>query len=641
MPEVTVDQAQAIAEYLYLTGFAKSATQGMMQSEIDKYLNSIGYTYSQKARDTWVDAEKTGFSQRLGAGDLNYLGVDVPAAQVNEFRKMQPLIIAGGSKSSKPAGAKAKEWKGTIKSDAESAIMSILTGSPAPEAAMNPVPTEDKGPAPVIETTKPVTSPSSMPRITHDRKLKKRIFPEDGILPLGKSPMIININTSAAVTGERPLDSLIPRPLRAKVKGYTMPDLRIIAVEGDTLKYNFTNSNNLYDVQWGGNAVMVESGTITMKEYAEQPKDVESVFLKLSQGLTLNLSTSTGFVEFFSASLKADAGFAFPTGAISPLVLFPVPDLKSVVVDGQTYDFDATNYINDAGQRSVYFPQTPRSQEDFVKGNDPNPFPWVAVYDKMGKIEWSADGLAENYLQPLPFDEKKAKVLDLSKQYIKVDAEVDKATDAYTGYDWKSPNSTNEELFFPGDLRQLAPIVRSSPESDGDIMKVKGAARGNAIKEIKFHNGRAQITTDEGSFMIPDDSGDGTFFAEDTVSSKVDGDRQMLRTRIQKISVADYDSKANPDSNWSAIKAARRYKNLAMSVLPSSMGGVSGECSVCGLEVSEPCAMSNCPMPTETEVGAGSVAYLTVQGGQEFLVLMVPDPDDRNNVYEIRMTVQK
>jgi len=51
--------------------------------------------------------------------------------------------------------------------------------------------------------------------------------------------------------------------------------------------------------------------------------------------------------------------------------------------------------------------------------------------------------------------------------------------------------------------------------------------------------------------------------------------------------------------------------------------------------------MSNCPMPTETEVGAGSVAYLTVQGGQEFLVLMVPDPDDRNNVYEIRMTVQK
>ena len=69
--------------------------------------------------------------------------------------------------------------------------------------------------------------------------------------------------------------------------------------------------------------------------------------------------------------------------------------------------------------------------------------------------------------------------------------------------------------------------------------------------------------------------------------------------------------------------------------------GGAGQCSVCGLEVTAPCEMANCPMPTETEVGAGSVAYLTTQGGQEFLVLLVPDPDDRNNVYEIRMTVQK
>ena len=73
----------------------------------------------------------------------------------------------------------------------------------------------------------------------------------------------------------------------------------------------------------------------------------------------------------------------------------------------------------------------------------------------MGDIEWSADGLAENYPQPLPFDASKAEVLDLTKQYLKVEVEVDEATDAHTGYDWKALNSKDEELF-SGDLRQLA-----------------------------------------------------------------------------------------------------------------------------------------------------------------------------------------
>jgi hypothetical protein len=645
MPEVSASQAQAIAEYIYLTGFAKTATQGMMQDQIKKFIESQGYTYSADADAKWVNAEKTGFSQRLGTQDLQYLGVDIPAAQVNAFRKNQPLIIASGSKSAKPAGQKAKDWTGSIKTDGEAAIMSILTGSPAPSGIAEPVPTmedEESKPAPVIDTPKPVTSPSSMPRLVHDRKIKKRIFPEDGLLPIGKSACIVTLKTSVSGGGERPLDSFIPRPLRSKVKNYTMPDLRLIIEEGKTLRYNFTNSNNLYDVLWDGNAVQVESGTVKIPQYEESPKNVESINIKLSQGLTLNLSTIAGFVTFFGDSLKAEEGFAFPSGKIAPLVLFPVPDLHEAVIDGTTYTFNATNWINDVSERSIWFPQSPSKQGDFVKGNDPNPYPWVSVYDKMGDIEWSADGLAENYLQPLPFDASKAEVLDLTKQYLKVEVEVDEATDAYTGYDWKAPNSKDEELFFPGDLRQLAPITRDSPEKEGDVMKIKGAARGNAITEIRFQNGRAMVTTSEGSFMIPDDSGDGTFYAQDTVSSKIDGERQMLRTRVQKVTIADYDGKASPDSNWTAIKAARRYKNLAMSVLPSSMGaGGAVQCSVCGLEVTGPCEMANCPMPTETEVGAGSVAYLTTQGGQEFLVLLVPDPDDRNNVYEIRMTVQK
>ena len=56
---------------------------------------------------------------------------------------------------------------------------------------------------------------------------------------------------------------------------------------------------------------------------------------------------------------------------------------------------------------------------------------------------------------------------------------------------------------------------------------------------------------------------------------------------------------------------------------------------MCKLEVTAPCEMSNCPMPTEMKLETGSVAYLTTQGGQEFLVLLVPDPDDRNSVHEI------
>ena len=55
----SASQAQAIAEYIYLTGFAKTATQGMMQDQI-KFIESQGYTYSADADSKWVNAEKTG-----------------------------------------------------------------------------------------------------------------------------------------------------------------------------------------------------------------------------------------------------------------------------------------------------------------------------------------------------------------------------------------------------------------------------------------------------------------------------------------------------------------------------------------------------------------------------------------------------
>jgi len=89
------------------------------------------------------------------------------------------------------------------------------------------------------------------------------------------------------------------------------------------------------------------------------------------------------------------------------------------------------------------------------------------------------------------------------------------------------------------------------------------------------------------------------------------------------------------------MKKARRYKNLATSILPAATDGPGRKCSICGLDdVVAPCALEGCPMPTESEVGVASLGYFTEEASGTYLVLLVPDEDDPSNTYEIRMTVQ-
>ena len=219
--------------------------------------------------------------------------------------------------------------------------------------------------------------------------------------------------------------------------------------------------------------------------------------------------------------------------------------------------------------------------------------------------------------------------------------EVDAATDIYTGYDWKSPSSSAGTLLFPGDERNLIPLIRDNPDKPGKELEIKGAGRGNAIKEILYHNGTAQITVDGGSFRIPDDSGDGTFYALDNTSDKIDGKRQELKCRVKEVVIEDYEAKASPDTTWTNMREVRRYKNLATSILPGATDAVGVKCPDCGMEdVVSPCPIEGCPMPLQSEVGVGSLGYYTIEGSGTYLILLVPDESDPSTTFEIRMTIK-
>ena len=114
-----------------------------------------------------------------------------------------------------------------------------------------------------------------------------------------------------------------------------------------------------------------------------------------------------------------------------------------------------------------------------------------------------------------------------------------------------------------------------------------------------------------------------------------------MKARIKSVQIVDYESGATPDDIWNNMKSARRYKNLATSILPAAVDGPGKTCSLCGIEdVVSPCETENCPMPTETEVGVASLAYESREASGTYIVLLVPDEKDPSSTYEIRLTVR-
>ena len=640
MAELTKVHARDIAEYLFLAGFSKKGVLELMAGPVKTMILKEGYTIPTSTENEWFnkDYEYSKWSQKF-VHDMTFLGTPIEAAQTIGFRKMQPLIVKSGSKSKNPAGLKSAKFKGDIKKGMSEKILLIAAGEKFEEDdaldKLEELEEADKVPQDSPATKVALTVPGSVPTIAHTRKLKKRAFPENKKLPAGDGPILVTLKPNPLTK-----DMSVPRIYQKKTK-WEEPTLILIFETGQTVKYSLSNSQDLYEVIMDGKPVIFEGGYVQLTKFAASPKTVAGFEAKLSQG-SFTLSPAGGVTEFFSPALIKADGFPFTTGLVAPLIGFPIPDLTDTEVGGIALKFNMEEFANDPSTRKNWFP--PREYKSVADGTDANPPKWVAIYTEIDGIQWSPDGLTSHaeYLQPLPFNPRKAKVLDLKKEYISVLVEVEEATDIYTGYDWKSPTSNADTLIFPGDERNLIPLTRKGPDDKGKEVEIKGASRGNAIKGIRFHNGTAEITADGGSFLIPDASGDGTFYALDNTSAKIDGKPQELRCRVKTVTVENYEPKATPDTTWSNMRAVRRYKNLATSILPAATDGAGRTCPVCSLEnVVSPCQIEGCPMPTETEVGVSSLGYYTEEASGTYLILLVPDESDPSTTFEIRLTVQQ
>jgi hypothetical protein len=643
--EIGLDEAQAIAEYIYLTGFNKTATRRLMRDDIKKMLLKEGFTINPRAEKRWFspDIEKASWSQRFVGKGMSYLGTPVLADQINNFRKMQPLIIEMKSKNPTPAGARENKFVRDIKSGMTENIQLMAAGvtefEDTPEMLKEPT-DGDAVPTDSPATKVALTIPGSVPKLSHTRKLKKRTFPKSGSLPAGSGPIIVTMKPLGRAEAD-----LLPAPFQVKTK-WNQPVLTLIFEQGATIKYALSNTSDLYEVVMDGKPVIFEGGNVFLEKFAASPKTVTGFEAKLSQG-SFNVRGDTGVTEFFNPDLIKKDGFPFSSGVVAPLIGFPIPDLTKTEVGGVDHTFNMTTYIDYPAERKNWFPPLGYKTLDSVtkgsKGTATNPDKWVAIYSEIESIQWSPDGLTAQgeYLQPLPFNAKKAKSLDLKNEYIHVGVQVVRATDIYTGYDWKTPTSTAGTLIFPGDERNLIPLLRTDPDAAGTELKIKGAGQGNAIKEILFHNGIAEIKVDGGSFRIPDDSGDGTFYALDNTSDKIDGKRQELKCRVTDVMIENYEAKATADTVWTNMRAARRYKNLDTQILPGPSDGAGATCPECQMEnVVSPCQMEGCPMPLESEVGVGSLGYFTKEASGTYLILLVPNEADPDTTYEIRMTVK-
>jgi len=633
-----------MAEYIFLSGFTKKSVLEIMSGPVKDYLTKNGYTIDGVAETEWFNPnhEYSKWSTKFTRG-MTFLGNPIDAGSITMFRKMQPLIVKSGSKSKNPAGSKTSEFKGDTKKEMMSNIETLAEGGEFEEKDLVDL-GDDEG-TPADATIAPATSisiPGSVPTLTHTRKLRKRAFPEGGVLPAGDDTIIVTMTCNKEVSEP---GVGIPKPFHKKAPNWSMPSLILMFKQGETVKYTFDNTSDIYELMSGGSAIIYKGGKVTLPQFEQDPRTVQGFEADLSSG-KFSVSPASNITQFFDPANFLKEGMPVVSGQrISPVMAFPIPDLTTTQVDNVDLTFSIDEYINNPSSRRNWFPMGRPASTPVGNGTITNPVKWVPLYTEVASVAWSADSLESahaKYLQPLPFDEKKATELDLSKQYISVEMYVDAATDTYTGYDWKSPTSSEGNLIFPGDERNLIPLARDDPEKGGTEVAIKGAARGNAIKKILFHNNQARIEVDGGHFMIPDDTGDGTFFAIDNMAGKLpNGDKQELKSRIKQVSIQDYGSGATPDDTWNNMKKARRYKNLATSILPAATDGPGRKCSICGLDdVVAPCALEGCPMPTESEVGVASLGYFTEEASGTYLVLLVPDEDDPSNTYEIRMTVQ-
>ena len=258
-----------MAEYLYLSGFSKKAVLEIMSGPVKKALASSGYTIEGKTESEWFNPahEYSKWSTKMDPkrSGMTFLGNPIDAGSITMFRKMQPLIIDSGSKSKTPAGVKIGAFKTGTKKEILKNIELIAEGHDFEEQDLV---ANDDDAAPTITPATSVSIPGSIPRLTHTRKLRKRAFPENKVLPGGDDAIIVTMKCKDEVV----TDVAIPLPFGKKTPKWTQPSLILIFKEGEVVQYTFKNTTDIYELISGGQPIIYKGGKVTLAKFTQTPK---------------------------------------------------------------------------------------------------------------------------------------------------------------------------------------------------------------------------------------------------------------------------------------------------------------------------------------------------------------------------------
>lgn len=181
---------------------------------------------------------------------------------------------------------------------------------------------------------------------------------------------------------------------------------------------------------------------------------------------------------------------------------------------------------------------------------------------------FNADKLAKKdpiLFAPIPWNNNKAKELDLDKEYLKLELLVETNTDTYTGFDYASKDFKTEMLYFPGDERylQLDEITfGSSGEMTKKTIEPSKVGSGRSISSIKVSSDMdlAKIEFRSGEEITFPDALNRFFSAEEYING------QTLSGVGIKMTIEKYKKPiTNNNELVGSLKISRSIKNIPVS----------------------------------------------------------------------------
>jgi len=288
-------------------------------------------------------------------------------------------------------------------------------------------------------------------------------------------------------------------------------------------------------------------------------------------GIYYNIKTPMGIVKILNTpgSKLAVIQNWFTDGGISMSTL--ADDLMIVPwqINSGNPEFKPHALIDTQGVAVDYYQRSAVTYEDADLELDyPDAYTLFLDRESLEVEYFNADTLAKKdpiLFAPIPWDDTKAKEIDLDKEYLKLELLVETNTDTYTGFDYASNEFKTEMLYFPGDERYLQ-LDEINFDSSGEMTK-------NTIEPSKVGSGRSissiKISSDMDLAKIEFRSGEEITFPDALnrfFSAEEYNNGQTLSGVGIKMTIEKYKKPiTNNNDLVGSLKISRSIKNIPVS----------------------------------------------------------------------------